>query len=42
MKKFEEMTLCCIGDPEQDAVILEWLFLAVLAPMSLSGRPLWQ
>ena len=38
MKKFEEMKLIVTGDPEQDAVILEWLFLAVLAPISFSSR----
>jgi|GEM_PF-2431656 len=38
MKKFTEMKLIVTGDPEQDAAILEWLFLAVLAPISFSSR----
>lgn len=40
MKKFEEMKLVVTGDPEQDAAILEWLFLTVLVPLSFGFRPL--
>lgn len=39
MKKFEEMKLVVTGDPDQDAAILEWLFLAVLVPWSFGCRP---
>lgn len=42
MRKFDEMTLCCTGDPVQDAAILEWLFLAILAPMSFGYPPLFR
>ena len=34
MKKFEEMKLVATGDPEQDLALLEWLYLAILAPLS--------
>jgi len=40
MKQFEEMELVVTGDPEQDAAILEWLFLTVLVPLSFGVRPL--
>ena len=40
MKKFEEMKLIVTGDPDQDAAILEWLFLAVLVPWSFGCQPL--
>ncbi len=40
MKKFEEMKLIVTGDPDQDAAILEWLFLTVLVPWSFGCRPL--
>ena len=40
MKKFEEMSLVVTGDPEKDAALLEWLYLAVFAPLSFGCRPL--
>lgn len=40
MKKFEEMQMIVTGDPEQDAAILEWFYLAVLVPWSFGCSPL--
>ncbi|MFH1020765.1 MAG: hypothetical protein V1782_09205 [Pseudomonadota bacterium] len=40
MKNFDEMKLVMTGDPDQDAAILEWLFLSVLVPWSFGCRPL--
>lgn len=38
MKKFEEMELDLFEDPAENEAFLEWLYLAVLAPLYFRGR----
>jgi len=40
MLKFEDMKLKVTGEPEQDAALLEWLYLMILVPLSFNSPPM--